>query len=415
MEEPVKEKNNWEEYLEDFRKTCEKVGEMVLDLYNGNEKILEDMERSPKTEFFVAFVYPSLKESGKLNDEISEKVEAILRKKGWIDEEGKFPEWIEGTPEKDGEDHLTEYGPLPTPYIKQSFLTLMTSKITNSIFIGDFNEFKDGGYIKDISTDWKRGNYKKPNVKTSLLLIPPEEIRGVSIEKPLTPFDRAVLNAIHTIWESGARRFTPQNVYETMTGEKTRNQTMLLDIVKSINKLDNTKVILNLEELAFHYNNSKYLPDVSKKFKGRLLNVDNYSWTDEFNKNTVQEGYVFLREPVLYQVCKDFNNQLTAVPKNWLSPPKKTISNNAVSITIRQYLLLRIQKEKNLDKKIITVLYETLLQETMMNGENKIQLSRDREKIKSILDEWKGMENGPISDYKIHYKGQSPYSIEITL
>ena len=146
-----------------------------------------------------------------------------------------------------------------------------------------------------------------------------------------------------------------------------------------------------------------------------MLNVDNYSWTDEFNKNTLQEGYVFLREPVLYQVCKEFNNQLTTVPKNWLSPPRKMISNNAVSITIRQYLLLRIQKEKNLGNKTITVLFETLLQETMMNGDSKRQILRDREKVKSILDEWKGMENGPISDYKIQYKGQSPYSIEITL
>ena len=32
MEEPVKEKNNWEEYLEDFKNTCKKIGEKVLEL-----------------------------------------------------------------------------------------------------------------------------------------------------------------------------------------------------------------------------------------------------------------------------------------------------------------------------------------------------------------------------------------------
>ena len=85
MEDPVKEKNNWEQYLEDFKNTCKKIEEMVLDLYNGNEKILQDMERSAKTACFVSIVFPKLKEEGRLSDELSDRIETKLKKLGWIE------------------------------------------------------------------------------------------------------------------------------------------------------------------------------------------------------------------------------------------------------------------------------------------------------------------------------------------
>ena len=46
---------------------------------------------------------------------------------------------------------------------------------------------------------------------------------NVELSKPISEYDKAVLNSIASCWEAGFREFTPQQLYAALYGKTTRS------------------------------------------------------------------------------------------------------------------------------------------------------------------------------------------------
>lgn len=70
---------------------------------------------------------------------------------------------------------------------------------------------------------------------------------GVEISKPISEYDKAVLNSIASCWEAGFRKFTPQQLYAALYGKTTRSPSpnAISEITESIEKLRRTRVTLD--------------------------------------------------------------------------------------------------------------------------------------------------------------------------
>lgn len=261
-------------------------------------------------------------------------------------------------------------------------------------------------------------NYKTKETAEVLLRILPAEVTSseyIKIENPLDEYDREIVNAIHTMWENGTRRFTPQNVYEYMTGSKTPVRKKLDEISSRIMKLDSTKVDIFLADLFKKvYPNLKVPEKKQVILESRIINVDRIRWVDEYNKQTIQEGFVFLKEPTLTTVCKMCNYQITTVPTKMLSSPSRKVSNTDTSVVLTNYLAQRIYTMKNEPKISRDILFDTIFKDNNMLEKSRTEINRIRTVIFSILDSW--VEDRIIKKYETNSKGKKRYhSITISL
>lgn len=261
-------------------------------------------------------------------------------------------------------------------------------------------------------------NYKTKETAEVLLRILPTEVTSseyIKIENPLDEYDREIVNALHTIWESGAKRFTPQNVYESMTGSKTPVKKKLDEISSRVMKLDSTKVDIYLSDLFKKVYPTHKVPEKNQVIlESRIINVDRIRWVDEYNKQTVQEGFVFLKEPTLTTVCKMCNYQITTVPSKMLSSPSRKISNTDTSVVLTNYLAQRIYTMKNEPKISRDILFDTIFKDNNMLEKSRTEINRIRTVIFSILDAW--VEDKFIKKYETNPKGKKRYhSISIVL
>lgn len=305
-------------------------------------------------------------------------------------------------------DDSEEKKELYEPYKKIDSFSILLAKYATAFF----NE-------KNLSFPVRINTYKNKKVvdtaEVYLNITPSTLYQSVNFEKPLDEYDRVILNSIITIWISGARRFTPQNVYETMTGEKTTDSKKLIDIRERIMKMDNTRISLKLDELVRIYKGIDKKEDYNPIIvNSRVINVDNIRWVDENNKQTIQDGFIFLKEPTLYTVCKFYNNQITTVDSKYLKMTSGRVSNTFKTIPLKEYLLRRINVMKNGSVEN-TISFDTLYSENNFNTLDKVQLKRIREYTFSILDCWKhsSKEERLFKDYKVNMKGRSYQSITI--
>lgn len=70
---------------------------------------------------------------------------------------------------------------------------------------------------------------------------------NVELSKPISEYDKAVLNSIASCWEAGFREFTPQQLYAALYGKTTRSPSpnAISEITESIEKLRRTRVTLD--------------------------------------------------------------------------------------------------------------------------------------------------------------------------
>lgn len=293
-----------------------------------------------------------------------------------------------------------------TPYRKLDYLSMLAATYSKAFFTG-----KETDKVVTVN------NYKtKEKAEVLLSILPPEitSSENIKIENPLDEYDREIMNALHTIWEDGIRRFTPQNVYLTMTGAKTTDRKKLDEISTRIQKLDQTRVSIQLNELFEKvYKNVKEEDKINTIWESRIINVDRIRWVDEHNKQTIQEGFVFLKEPTLTTVCKLGSYHITTVPITLISAPRKKVSLTPINTALINFLASRISMMKNEPKLSRDILFETIFTENNLLGKSRSELARVRNNIFSILDAWK--EEKQIKDYNINKKGKSYHSITIVL
>jgi len=252
-----------------------------------------------------------------------------------------------------------------------------------------------------------------------------ESITGdiqITGEKALTPYDRAVHDAIITLYVEGGNEYiTPSMIYQVMTGNpKNRlEEKQAITIKDSVKKCLHSTLVIDASKEAKKYGFK------SLEYTGKLIIGEEVKAV--LNNNTVLNCLHILRVPVLYEYA-DRKNQIGRFDIKLLNSP---IRKTAEIITLQDYLSRRIVAMKGSGQK--TIVYETVYKQIESYWENSgddvsIDASEDvlerrrqtrlrkkkakvREQIRTILDYWK--EQGFIIGYVENTRKAEKYSVTI--
>lgn len=229
---------------------------------------------------------------------------------------------------------------------------------------------------------------------------------SITGKQTFTAYDRAVHNAVSTLWAAGNQIITPQRVYMTMAGIKEReyiSPQAIGAVTKSIEKSRATKLKIDFTAEA----KAKKLNVESAVIDSMLLNVDKITVRAG---GEVKEAYKITRTPALYEYAQ-LTKQIISVPIGLLDIRQAT-RNTEYIIPIKEYLLRRIGIMKNNGGMGNKIVYNTIFEEAGIKTENPTQTKRYRDSIKAILDLWK--KEKEIKGYKEYKDGKCIKGITIT-
>lgn len=237
----------------------------------------------------------------------------------------------------------------------------------------------------------------------------------IALSRELTRYDEAVFNACISLFETNRDEeqttafITPNMIYRAMTGSKNKLtvEKSVNKIMKSVRKMSMTRIRIELQEETPYYKSLGQLTETRNTkgyLEGYLLPTTILSAV--LSGVHVENAIKILDTPVLYLYAKTKKHIMT-YPIEVLNLPVRQDEN---TIKLTQYLLRQINAIKN--KSISNnILYESLYNE--INTTDKRQKQRNRTKIISILEYWKGIDF--IKDYQENKKGQVYQSITIIL
>jgi len=296
----------------------------------------------------------------------------------------------------------------------QDFITKTEKQTTTSkkniVPIGNYNKpqslqmpnTKLSNFLFDMSRNLTQltalivNNEKEPEitVKTQLSFVP-LDMANVKVPEYITAYDRAVHDAICSIYAAGNDIMTTSQIYEAMTGKITRIKKTLEKVDESVLRLMMSLVFIDYTDQA----KSKGLdsPDTILKqniiyCKGITVNFPNGEYTT---------GWKLLQPPTLYQYAKDIG-QIVTIDKSILSATN--VSNTDDAVVLKHYLLRRIETMKNKKNHIDSkrILFESMFNYCNIKGTRE-KLRRKREIVLDILKDWKIL--GYINDFTT-YKGK---------
>lgn len=228
------------------------------------------------------------------------------------------------------------------------------------------------------------------------------QIRG---RKELVPYDRAVHDAIITLFVDGGNEYiTPQMIYQVIAGNpKARLTAKQAEAISdSITKCMYSRVIIDGSEVAAAYGFEKF------KYDGSLIVGERVTAT---LNGTVLECLHLLRKPILYEYA-DKKNQIGRFDIKLLNSP---INKTEETITLQDYLCRRILSMKGSSSLSKTIVYETVYNQIEIkaatDGALRKKKSKVRGQIKSILDFWK--QEGFILGYVENTRKTEIYSVTI--
>ena len=365
------------------------------------------MKKEELLEEYINSIYEDYKE---LCDAV---ISEILKHKKSLDKDNKFVKacavfYVLGNDEarlnNKAETDLKEY--------IDSFIPEITSLIENSIahspksfvmpnhkVINAISKSGVEGY-SEIEIAATKVLKKYPEIKTTATLIFDENI---NLPKNFNQYDRAVFNAVCSLYEAGNRSFTPTMVFRTMTGrtnEEFIKPSNLTRVIKSIEKQRTALVKIDCDS-EFEKRN---LPRV-KAFDDYILPIK--SATIVIN-GTETKGYVFWGKPMLYEYC-EATKQIITVPIHLLNT--KTVKSTPEIIVIKEYLLREINNKKKNHRNNNKMRYDTIFSECGIEIADRTKEKRYRDYIKRLLEEWKTMDH--IKAYKEYTQGRKIVGIEI--
>lgn len=231
--------------------------------------------------------------------------------------------------------------------------------------------------------------------------------------KPLTPYDKAVHSAISALYAAGNPYFTLQQAYRALTGGDVtdfRPET-LKPLQDSIEAGITKRLKIDATEQLANY-----------KTKGKVKKVifENYflplkKIIVKMNNGEQLEAYAFLDAPPLYEYSRSLN-QVIAVDMGLLDT-RKQLRNSPEVVTIKEYLIKRIEGMKNNNNSLFNskIRYDAIFREAGINtsGLDKTQLKRKREAVKKILSHF--IEEHYIKNATEYKEGRSLAGISIEL
>lgn len=186
------------------------------------------------------------------------------------------------------------------------------------------------------------GKKAKKELTTTILLSYAGDNLELKGGKSWTAYDRAVHNAVISLWEAGNTYFTPEMVYRAMNGitaDDYISPTAVADVEASIEKSRVIKAVIKCSDVSAAY----------KKKNTATLDA----FLLEVRKATVKAGgttkaaYCFISQakPILYEYSQISGEILAFSPK--LLQTKKAVNSTADVIVIREYLIRRIEEMKS--------------------------------------------------------------------
>jgi len=272
-------------------------------------------------------------------------------------------------------------------YNKPQSLLMPNTKLSNFLFDMSRNLTQLTALIVN--------NEKEPEitVKTQLSFVP-LDMENVKIPKYITAYDRAVHDAICSIYAAGNNIMTTSQIYEAMTGKTTRIKKTLEKVDESVLRLMMSLVFIDYTDQA----KSKGLETTNTTLKQNIIYCEGL--TVNFPNGESSTGWKLLQAPTLYQYAKDIG-QIITIDKSILSA---TNVNNADDVVVlKHYLLRRIEAMKNTKNNMDSkkILFSTMFSYCNISG-NREKLRMKRDIVVALLMDWQKI--GYIKEFK-EYRG----------
>lgn len=223
-------------------------------------------------------------------------------------------------------------------------------------------------------------------VETSLVLSYDNE--NVSMDRPMTRYDRAVHNAIATLWRAGARTFSVAQVYEAMAGS-TANQkaARLQKISDSISKQMQTMAELDYSEEA----RGRHLTFDGEEVTGYIERQHVLSGKEQnilFSDGTIRTGYTLFDPPLLYK-HDVITGQFAKCPHRVLKAVSNAVPATDMAILVRDYLIRRIhamKEGKTASARNPRIQFSKIYEEAEKPDATRTEKSRIRKMAGKMLD-----------------------------
>jgi hypothetical protein len=256
------------------------------------------------------------------------------------------------------------------------------------------------------------GPRKKGAITTLVTLDMPEHMRVEGGQ--LTTYDKAVLNGVSSLLETGNMSFTLPMLYGAMTGlpNPTVDGPLYEELTRRLEKMRRMTISIDLTE---ENEVRTYLAKDGNLITVQLTVLDGYLLP--LNKLTglvngkKAEMYNIIQHPPLYSYAKA-KHQLTGVKASLLAAP---LNNNITTIPLKTYLIGRIEGMKNRKNNLSsqTILYEAIYAELGEEANGKTRRHRIRKYTAIILDHL--VSQGYIKSYTQQKKSNVFMNIEVVI
>ena len=222
-----------------------------------------------------------------------------------------------------------------------------------------------------------------------------------------TAYDRAIHNAVCSLYVAGNETITPTMVYRAVNGMSDSEKASPQAIEAISNSIDKSRYM----ELKV---------DFTKEAEARNINIEKAVIEDYLLNATkvkiktcgnIVEGYKINKMPMLYQYAQ-YTKQILAVPSKLLDT-KKATRNTEEIIPIKEYLVRRIEVMKHDKTMSNKILYDTIFDEAGISHPTKEKSFKLRADIKAILELWKNQKY--IKNFEEYRQGKFIKGIEIFL
>jgi hypothetical protein len=248
---------------------------------------------------------------------------------------------------------------------------------------------------------------KKNEVRTYNSLTYDDKNISITGRQEFTAYDRAIHNAVCSLYAAGNDIITPSMVYRAVTG-MTETEKVSEQSIEAVKKSLDKSRFLRLKV------------DFTEEAKARGWNVDKTEIDSyllpakvvivEAGGNKL-EAYKIFETPELYKYSQR-SKQIISIPLGLLDT-KEATRNTEEIISIKEYLIRRIEimkHNKDMSRKII---YDTIFEESGITITDKKHKLRIREYITSILSLWQTRDKY-IKNFKEYKEGNAFKGIAIS-
>jgi hypothetical protein len=212
---------------------------------------------------------------------------------------------------------------------------------------------------------------------------------GISIDRPITPFDRSVHNAVTSLIVCGNTYVTVPQVCRALTGKVRPGKSTMREVEKSLEKQRKTLVSIDFSQ-EMRGRTGEFNGQKNTQYAYEIYMLDAGKVSMKSSNGDVVLGYKINSFPILYQ-HDVMTGQITSCPQRVLTATGEAVSATETNITIRDYLIGRIARMSNKGSRTSrNILYDTIFSNIGRGDASPKDRRRMVESVRRILDAFKG-------------------------